>query len=287
MATSQASERDGQLIPQGQAVGQRERQGRIREQVIANGFVRAEQLAEEFSVALITIHRDLDSLQQQGWLRKVRGGATAQPSSLFHGDIHYRTQAMGEAKEEIAQCALKLIEPGQSLMLDESTTGLYLARYLPSRGPITVITHFLALIKLLAGEPGIDLIALGGSYLPAYDAFFGLLTAKSIHAMRADILFMSTTAITRGVCYHQSQETTLIKRALMDVAERSVLLVDHTKFSKRAMFHLVPLTAFSLIIVDSSIAKEDLTQIRDLGASVYVAGSSRNDQELLELFYKE
>ncbi len=285
MATSQASERDGQLISQGQAVSQRERQERIREQVIANGFVRAEQLAEEFSVALITIHRDLDWLQQQGWLRKVRGGATAQPSSLFHGDIHYRMQAMKEAKEEIAQSAMKLIEPGQSIMFDESTTGLYLARYLPSHGPITVITHFLTLMKQLAGEPGIDLIALGGSYLPAYDAFFGLLTAKSIHSMRADILFMSTTAITAGICYHQSQETTLIKRALMDVAERSVLLVDHTKFSKRALFHLVPLSAFSLIIVDSSIAKEDLAQIRDLGASVYVA--SRNDQELLELFYKE
>jgi DeoR/GlpR family transcriptional regulator of sugar metabolism len=73
----------------------------------------------------------------------------------------------------------------------------------------------------------------------------------------------------------------------MDVAERSVLLVDHSKFSKRALFHLVPLTAFSLIIVDSSIAKSDLVEVRDLGASVYVAGSSRNDQELLELFYKQ
>jgi DeoR/GlpR family transcriptional regulator of sugar metabolism len=287
MMTSRTSEREGQLTSQGQAVGQRERQERIREQVIANGFVRAEQLAEEFSVALITIHRDLDWLQQQGWLRKVRGGATARPSSLFHGDIHYRTQAMGDAKEQIAQCALKLVEPGQSIMLDESTTGLYLARYLPSRGPITVITHFLSLVKQLAGEPGIDLIALGGSYLPAYDAFFGLLTAKSIHSMRADTLFMSTTAITGGFCYHQSQETTLIKRALMDVAERSVLLVDHTKFSKRALFQLVPLTAFSLIIVDNAIVKEDLAEVRDCGATVYVAGSSHNDQELLELFYKE
>lgn len=284
MATSQASEREGQLIAQGQAVSQRERQERIREQVIANGFVRAEQLAEEFSVALITIHRDLDWLQQQGWLRKVRGGATAQPSSLFHGDIHYRTQAMRKAKEQIAQTAMKLVEPGQSIMFDESTTGLYLARYLPAQGPITVITHFLSLIKQLAGEPGIDLIALGGSYLPAYDAFFGLLTAKSIHSMRADILFMSTTAITQGFCYHQSQETIFIKRALMDVAQRSVLLVDHSKFSKRGLFQLVPLTAFALIIVDSSIAKEDLAEIRDLGASVYVAGS-RNDGPL-ELFPK-
>src|SRR5579884_3994464 len=81
----------------GLSLDQRERQEKIRERVITNGFVRSELLAEEFSVTLMTIHRDLDVLQRQGWLRKIRGGATAQPSALFHGDIRYRMQAMKEA----------------------------------------------------------------------------------------------------------------------------------------------------------------------------------------------
>jgi DeoR/GlpR family transcriptional regulator of sugar metabolism len=266
----------------GQGLEQRERQERIRERVITEGFVRGEQLAEEFSVTLMTIHRDLDVLQRQGWLRKVRGGATAQPSSLFHGDIRHRLQTFKEVKDELAHTAIKLVEPGQSIMLDESTTGLYLAHLLPTRSPLTVVTHFLAVIKLLTGEPGIDLIALGGTYYPAYDAFFGLLTSDSIHFLRADMLFMSTTAITDGFCYHQSQETVTVKRALMKASAHKILMVDHSKFSKRSLFQLAPLTDFDLIIVDRDTSKQDLAMMHDFGANVHIAGTeSKDGRELL------
>ena len=277
MTTSKDTTAEGSSS--GQGAGQRERQERIRERVIAEGFVRIEQLAEDFSVTLMTIHRDLDVLQQQGWLRKVRGGATAQPSPLFHGDIRYRMQAMGDAKEELARTAVKLIESGQSVMMDESTTVLYLAKLLPSHGPMTVITHFLQVIKQLDEEPGIDLIGLGGVYYPAYDAFLGLLTAEAIRSLRADILFMSTTAITECFCYHQSQETIMVKRALMEAAARRVLLADHSKFSKRGLFQLAPLTDFDLVLVDSATSADVLAEMRDLGVRMHVAGTESEDGE--------
>ena len=77
---------------------------------------------------------------------------------------------------------------------------------------LTVITSFPAVIKRLAGEPGADLILLGSAYYPAYDAFLGMRTNEAIRSLRADILFMSTTAVTDGTCYHQSQETVAVKR---------------------------------------------------------------------------
>jgi DeoR/GlpR family transcriptional regulator of sugar metabolism len=270
--------------PSLQGLSHRLRQEQIRQRVIAEGFVRVEQLAEEFSVSPMTIHRDLETLQRQGWLRKIRGGATAQPSVLFHGDIRYRMQVMREAKAELARTAIKLIERGQSVMIDESTTCLHLAQLLPARGPITLITPSLALIRALAGEPGIDLIALGGAYYPAYDAFLGLRTAESIHSLRADILFMSTTAITEGFCYHQSQETIMVKRALMEAAALRILLVDHTKFRQRGLFQLAPLTDFSLVIVDSGTSEQDVAEARDFGALVHVAGTEGEEgQELFDL----
>lgn len=268
----------------GQNLDQRERQEKIRERVIADGFVRSEQLAEEFSVTLMTIHRDLDVLQHQGWLRKIRGGATAQPSALFHGDIRYRMEAMKEAKEKLARTAIKMITQGQSIILDESTTALHLAQLLPEHVSTTVITNFLAIIKLLAGKPGIDLVALGGSYYPAYDAFLGLHTAESARSLRADILFMSTTAITDGICYHQTQDTIMVKRALIETAAKRVLLVDHSKLSKRGIFQLTPLTNFDLVIVDDGISKQDLDAMTRLGAKMHIAGTESVDgQELLDL----
>lgn len=283
MATSKSDMPEEPVASQSQNVDQRERQERIRERVIAEGFVRSEQLAEEFSVALMTIHRDLDTLQRQGWLRKIRGGATAQPSALFHGDIRYRMQAMREVKEELARTAIKIVTRGQAIMLDESTTVFPLARLLPERGPITVITYSLGLLKHLAGEPGIDLIALGGTYYPAYDAFLGLSTADSIRALRADMLIMSTTAITEEFCYHQSQETIIVKRALMEGAATRVLLVDHSKFSKRGLFQLAPLSDFDLIIVDKGIEARNLQSLQESGATVCIAGTESEDgQEIVD-----
>jgi DeoR/GlpR family transcriptional regulator of sugar metabolism len=245
------------------AASQRARQERIRRQVASQGSARIHDLAETFGVSSMTIHRDLDVLQSQGWLRKVRGGATAEPSALFHGDFGHRSNAMLPAKQAIAAAAVELIRPGQAVILDDSTTALSLAELLPGRFPITVVTNFLAAIKLLGGQPGIDLVGLGGAYYPAYDAFLGMRTLEAIQPIKADLLFMSTTAVTDGVCYHTSTDTIQVKRALMAVAAECILLVDHTKFARRALNELCPLTAFDAVYVDSGL---DPAVVADLSA---------------------
>ena len=253
--------------------GSRDRREKIRKRVADEGFVQIKALAETYDVSVMTIHRDLDVLQSKGWLRKIRGGATAQPSAMYHGDVRHRLQAMADAKRQIAGTAADLVSAGASVMIDESTTGLALAELLPARGPLTVITNFLAAVNVLAGKPDIDLIALGGAYYPAYDAFLGLRTCDAIRSLHADVLFLSTTAITNGHCYHQSQETVAVKLALMDSADRRVLLVDHSKFAKNGLHQLAPLTAFDLVIVDSATPEEELAALRARGVPLRVAGS--------------
>lgn len=262
--------------------GARERRDQIRQRVVDEGFVGIKDLAEAYDVSVMTIHRDLDALQSKGWLRKVRGGATAQPSAMYHGDVRHRLQAMSEAKHQLAAAAVEHVTAGDSVLIDDSTTGLAVAELLPARGPLTVITNFLALVKRLATEPGIDLITLGGAYYPAYDAFLGLRTCEAAASLRADVLFMSTTAITNGYCYHQSQETVAVKRALMDAADRKILLADHSKFTKNGLHQLAPLTAFDLVIVDKETPEEEITAQRAAGVNLHVAGAGappRSDPE--------
>lgn len=249
----------------------RERRERIKSRVVDEGFVRIEQLADELGVTPMTIRRDLDYLQSRGWLRKVRGGATAQPSTAFHGDVRHRTQAMVAEKDALARAALPLVRPGQSVIVDDSTTALALTRLLAQRAPLTVITNFVPVTQALAGSPGIELISLGGTYYPAYDAFLGLRTVDAVTSLYADTLFASTTAITRGQCYHQSQETVAVKRALMEAAARKILLVDHTKFRRRGLYQLAPVSAFDLVIVDSGIPAAELDALQADGVEVLVA----------------
>lgn len=239
--------------------------------VLANEFVSARELATRFAVSLMTIHRDLDELEHRGVLRKTRGGATPQPSSLFESNVRYRLSAAQAEKEALARYALAMIEPGQALLLDDATTTLALARLLPSIAPLTVITNYLATIQVLHDAPGIRLIALGGEYFPSHDSFLGIVCEDAIASLRADLFFMSTSAVSHGIAYHQEQEVVAVKRAMLRAAARSVLLIDHSKLGKTALHQLAPLAAFDLIVVDDGVDAARLHTLEEAKVPFVVA----------------
>ncbi len=239
------------------------RHERISELVLERPFVAAKELARLFDVSVMTIHRDLDELEGRGVLRKVRGGATPQPSSLFESNVRYRLTVAAAEKQALARFALDRIEPGQAVMLDESTTGLALARLLPARVPLTVITNSLTVVQELKAVKEIHLIVLGGDYWPRHEAFCGLACEAAVSALRADVLFMSTTAISGGVAYQPDQDMAIAKRAMIAAAAHRVLLVDHGKFGRVALHRLAPLGDFDLVVVDEGVDEAGLRQLRE------------------------
>lgn len=266
---------DGDHRPAGSAglsgLSGADRRERIAEYVLARDSVATKELAARFDVSVMTVHRDLDELERQGVLRKVRGGATPQPSSLFESNVRFRLSSARSEKEALARYALGLIEPGEAVLLDDATTTLALARLLPSLTPLTVITNYLATIQTLRDVPGIRLIALGGEYFPSHDSFTGVVCEGAIAALRADIFFMSTSAVSAGFAFHQEQEIVKIKRSMLAAANRRVLLLDHGKLGKVALHRLAPLTDFDLVVVDAGVDPERLRELRDAKVPVEVA----------------
>ena len=261
-----AGEQDAALTratANGLSLAPEQRQDRIAELVLKQPFIAAKDLAERFDVSLMTIHRDLDELEAHGVLRKVRGGATPQASSLFESNVRYRLTVASEEKQALARAALLQIEPGQAVLIDESTTGLALARLLPARVPLTVITNSLSVMQELRSVRDIKLIVLGGDYWPRHEAFCGLACEAAVSALRADVLFMSSTAISGGVAYQPDQDMAIAKRAMIAAAGRRVLLVDHSKFGRVALHRLAPLTAFDLVMTDDGIDDAGLRQLQE------------------------
>jgi len=261
-----AGEQDAALTratANGSSLAPEQRQERIVELVLKQPFIAAKDLAERFDVSLMTIHRDLDELEAHGVLRKVRGGATPQASSLFESNVRYRLTVASEEKQALARAALVQIEPGQAVLIDESTTGLALARLLPARVPLTVITNSLSVMQELRSVRDIKLIVLGGDYWPRHEAFCGLACEAAVSALRADVLFMSSTAISGGVAYQPDQDMAIAKRAMIAAAGRRVLLVDHSKFGRVALHRLAPLTAFDLVMTDDGIDDRGLRQLQE------------------------
>jgi DeoR/GlpR family transcriptional regulator of sugar metabolism len=247
------------------------RRREIAEYLMGSGSVSVTELAERFSVSLMTVYRDLDELERQGMVRKYRGGVTAQPSSVFESNVAYRLATNTREKEALARHAIGLVEPGMSIMLDDSTTAFALARLLPQIRPITVATNYLETINLLRGEPGIRLIGLGGEYHATHDSFLGVACVDAVEAVRTDLLVVSTSAISDTFAVHQEQEIVVVKRAMLRSARRRVLLVDHTKLTRDALHRVAPLTDFDVVVVDDGAPPEALERLRDHQVRVEVA----------------
>ncbi len=250
-----------------------ERQHAVTELVISEGSVRIEDVAERFGVSLMTVHRDLDMLESRGILRKTRGVATATSTSVIESSDVYRSNRQAAEKEALAVAAMDYIEPGQAIILDDSTTVMRIARHLAGKAPITVITNTLTLMNELRDTNGITLLGLGGLYYNWCSAFMGPMTRHEIAQFHADTFIMSTSAITNDVVFHQYLETLDTKRAMFEASNKRVLLADHTKFERQALHAMVPLRAFDAVIVDDGTSRMDIERMRNTGINVVVAAT--------------
>jgi DeoR/GlpR family transcriptional regulator of sugar metabolism len=252
---------------------QEQRLDAITELILASGTIKIEDLVEQFQVSSMTIHRDLDLLDSRGILRKSRGYATAVASSLFEANPEYRQRQNIFEKEMLAQAAFKLVEPGQSLILDDSTTVIHLAKLLVQKQPLTVITNFQKTIDALKNAQGVSIVSLGGHYYQWSDAYMGAITINSLRSIRADILFMSTPSIIDEICFHQHHEAALIKQAMFESAGKRYLLADHSKFEQRAVHSTIKLESFDGVILDSLVSAKHIEHLRQKQINVILSGN--------------
>ena len=250
---------------------QRVRQQAITELVMSERSVRIDDLVERFDISLMTAHRDLDELASRGLLSKSRGIASAAPTNLIESSDVYRSSRQSAEKLAIATAAMNHVEPGHAIFLDDSTTVLQMANLLPSEVPLTIITNSLTLVNEIKDVRDLTLIALGGHYYSWCNAFMGRITTNEISQLRADTLIMSMAAITDDIVFHQSPDWVETKQAMFNSASRRILLMDHSKFERRALHAFKPLTNFDIVIVDDGTPEVQVKQMRDKGIRVEVA----------------
>ena len=234
------------------------------------GSAQVDELADHFGVSRMTVHRDLKILEEQGIVRRVHGGVTVRSSNLADSTILYRSRLADSEKDALARAAVERVEPGQAVILDDSTTAVHVAAHIVSRKPLTVISSSLSVIETLKDAHGIETICLGGHYNPRFNAFFGYFCEQAVGSLRANILFMSTSTVLGSTAYHQQEEVVKVKRALMDAADSKVLLIDSSKFGRTALIRLAALTEFDEVITDNGLPQEDADALRKDGVNLRV-----------------
>lgn len=271
--------------PPHRASGNASRRAEIAEFVKAKGTARIDELAGQFGVSTMTIHRDLDDLHRKGMLRKVRSGAEAPPSEAFERNIDLRRALNLAEKQAVARAGFGWAAGRvdmTAVALDDSTTALHVVPMLRAALPLTVVTNFLPAINELSTDPRVRLNAIGGDFVPEYSSFLGPQATRALRDMHYDVLFMSVPAVSRGMCFHPSSAAAELKRAFMESAELCVLLIDHTKVARRAIHRICDLVAFDAVVVDAGIDPEERRRLEDGGANVVIAELSSPTAELAE-----
>lgn len=227
------------------------REAEIVRSLRRTGPATVTDLTQLLGVSASTVRRDLDRLDTQGTLQRVRGGA--QVLAEIDTDPPFARVADQNANDKVtvADRAAELVCDGQVLLLDIGTTVAALAECIRGR-QLTVITSNLAVLDVLRGDPGIELVLLGGVVRQNYHSMVGLLTETALGKVRADLVFLGTSGVLEdGHVLDTTQVEVPVKQSLMAAAERSVLLADRNKFPGSGALKICDLSELDTLVTNA------------------------------------
>ena len=245
-----------------------QRRATIVKLLMENGSAQIKDLATMLEVSLMTIHRDLNDLQNQGLVRRIRGAVTAEKSMLFESSYLFRARQFVEEKKRLARAAVAHIEPGNAIVWDDSSTTYQVCDFIEAVTPVTVITNALPVIERLRDIQEIDLIALGGRYHSVYNGFFGMACEQAIKSYHVDVALMSTTTIQGLSLFTQDEQVLRAKRAMISIARKKILLVDESKFHFSALNYVADLAVFDVVIIPRSVDAKIIDHLQQSGINI-------------------
>jgi DeoR/GlpR family transcriptional regulator of sugar metabolism len=229
------------------------------------------QLSEIFKVSEVTIRNDLENLEQNGWLARRHGGAEISLQTVAEQPFDLRTSQHRDEKVEIAQSAARLIQSGDQVILDSSTSAYQLALQLVNHRDLIVITNNLQAASTLTRNPGIEVIFVGGLLRNETGSAVGLLAEEMLSKLHARRGFFGTAGLTldRGLTDADIREVQ-VKRSMISAVDEVNVLLDSSKFGQHALLTFANLSQVNNLYTNNGIP-EKYTQIcRELGINLTI-----------------
>lgn len=246
-----------------------ERKNEILSRLRAEQRVLVSELAAHYGVTEETIRRDLDKLEKEGYATKTYGGAIWGNSTKTDLSYTIRNKTNVEAKNQIAELAAALVEDGDHLMLDDSSTSLYVAKRLKEKKSLTLITNSVELVTELANVDGWTIMLTGGRLKPESLALVGNQTTEMLRAYHVDKVFLSCKGIDQTAGITDSSEFhAQTKQAMIRAAKQRILVLDGTKFDKISFVEIAQLDKVDIVITNVCPSESWLSYFRSLGVTL-------------------
>ena len=229
-----------------------ERRNAIIARLNMDGKVIVTDLAREFEVTEETIRRDLEKLDSEGIAKKTYGGAVANKNSNVDLPSSVRKRANVELKQRIAEKIATMINDGDYIMVDASSTAMFVIQCIKVKKNITLITNSVEILYELADHSDWNVLSTGGSLKPGALSLVGSTAEKMIRGFHVDKAICSSKGIDINMGITDSNEKdSLMKQAIFSSADKKILAIDSTKFDRITFTKVCDINDVDVIVTDA------------------------------------
>jgi len=255
-----------------------ERQERIARLVEEHGRARVTDLADRFGVSSVTIRKDLIALESTNRLLRAHGGAISIDRRLPELAFDIRERLQADEKSRIGWAGAALVQDGESIVMDASTTALAVARQLKARGgwsQLTVITNGLRLAAELAGHPGLVVLMLGGRVRWEALSVVGQLGDGLFDRINVQKAFLGAAGFTlESGLADATDEEAQIKRSMVGAAREVIAIVDSTKWGRAAFATFCSTDDIDVVLTDGNAPPDMVAGLGGRSVDVRLVGEA-------------
>ncbi|HKR59670.1 MAG TPA: DeoR/GlpR family DNA-binding transcription regulator [Pyrinomonadaceae bacterium] len=246
----------------------------ILRELLRDGNITVEQMAQTFDVSVSSIRRDLRELERAGLLRRTRGGAVLVEPMLYEPFRHLSSfgeleQRCAAEKRRIGLAAAEMIGDGEIVSIGAGTTTTHVARGIRHRKNITVVTNALNIAMELSHRSDLKIFMPGGLLSSDWFALIGAAAIQNISAMFVDKIFIGADGIhpQHGLTTNYPDQAAIHSQMLKQSRYR-VIVADHGKFNVTCTALICPLDGINLLITDKGATKAMLAPFLNLGVKI-------------------
>lgn len=219
-----------------------------------------QQLSEETSVSNETMRKDLDALADEGLIIKVHGGVALANNAVAEIPFDLRATQHANEKRAIAKSAVNLVQPDDIIILESCTTNLELAKELllfpDLLESLIIITNSFSIASIFdAGRKCKKMFFLGGWVNPHQFSCRSQQTISLLKEFHVSKAFLSGAALSEQyILGGYYDEDVAFQKTALEATQKSILMMDHSKFNQTAIFSVAPLSTFDYLITNQEIS---------------------------------
>ncbi|RLD08024.1 MAG: hypothetical protein DRI44_10320 [Chlamydiae bacterium] len=234
-------------------------------------FVKVSDIAKRFNVTKTTVRRDLNELEEKGFLIRKYGGAVKSEAITNIFAFDKRLKEMEKEKDEICRKAANFIENNDTVFIDCGTTLYKICKYIKNKKGLRIITNSLPVVSELINHKNINLNLIGGKIIHERKSVYGSMALRNLDEYHIHKSFIGANGLTieDGLSSYDEQEGEITQK-IIEKSSVNYLLCDSSKIGKNSFYMFSPITSIQNIITDDKVDEKIINKLKKLNINIII-----------------